>query len=187
QVAAVMVRKAFMDRWAPEYMEVMRNAGSGKFLKHLPPFLIADTLHGSRTLLENSKRLRQSIVRHGRENENPIHFEQYADLAVKAVEDCANRFDETSGTKFTTFVHKRLRGTSIDYRRSKMESLDAILDASAKEGIKRADALGSLFRAVEPQSTGELLNTRHWHDDARAQIEYEANLNLFESVVFTNI
>lgn len=192
RAAAEQVRKVFMDRMAPDYVAVMRKAPSGKFLKYIRTPRLAETIHGSRTLLKSHIEVNKLIVRRFRFiGAGDGQFEDYANLVIERLEDAANRYDENRGAKFATYVDLAIKGAYADWQKSNAEtvSLDALVEEMAKRGdgdFNTDDALASFFGVDDSSHYRVRRFPIEWDPEDREQIEFEANLNVIERVVFRN-
>jgi len=126
RVAARIIWDQTMRLLDPEYRAATKRVRTD--WPDLSPVLIGRTIHGSRTLLRHHVRVQRQIVAEFNGRGDPIQFGEYAELAEGAAIRAADRYDRRhpSGAAFPTYLHRRLRGAIIDWRRSSppMQSID---------------------------------------------------------------
>jgi hypothetical protein len=189
--AAERVWDAHMRQLAPEYLKAWRigETSRGALIDQVPPVLPAQTIHGCKTLLANAVPLRRKLVAAFKGyNPGHVHFEGYLDRAIDRVARTAERYDPSRNAKFTTYVHKPIRGAYLDWLEVASGAYlhAAPLDSAhsfAPGGQQSVITMPSDDFAVE-----RIVDRRvHWDEKLRKQIKAEANLNLFQEVVFDNL
>jgi hypothetical protein len=113
-----------------------------------PPVLIAETIHGCRVLVQNSRRVVRAIYaahhKHHPE-QGTAHFERYSARAEELAMDAAQRFDPSRGASFSTFFHKSLRGWAIRALADIEPLAQDILALESKATVRR-------FRSHDPET-----------------------------------
>ena len=108
-----------MRRLEPQYRRALRALSSCRD-SNLPQgdVLIAETIHGSRTLLEHAVGIYRSIVWFWRKIQRSAPTSQFEDFALPAedaVIRAAERYDPRRGAKFTTYARYRLAELAKDW------------------------------------------------------------------------
>ena len=117
--AAEIIWVQTMRRLEPQYWRALRALSSCRD-SNLPQgeVLIAETIHGSRTLLEHAVGIYRSIVWFWRKIQRSAPTSQFEDFALPAedaVIRAAERYDPRRGAKFTTYARYRLAGLAKDW------------------------------------------------------------------------
>jgi hypothetical protein len=145
-----------------------------------------------------------------------LQIEQYVDLATEAAGRAASRFDPTRGFKFTTYAHKFIKGALTDWKCEQAQHPTISIEPPPGSDISSDDYLdflmlsatedwrGGSFAEPSPFAPGgqrseivvpsdefsveRIVDRRpRWGERLRKQIKAEANLNLYQEVVFDNL
>ena len=187
---AAKLVKATVDRMlAPAYLAAMRGRNRGGFVSLLPPVLWADTIHGSRTLLDNAREVRLKITGAWRSRSGDVQFEDYAGPAMRKVMRAANRYDpeHPSQAKFTTFINDHIDFALVDWQTGKGNRTDSLDEMAEQYEVGSAlDVMDILGLGGAVPSPDYFVPDRRWPPEMRRRVWTEANLTRREQTVFEN-
>jgi len=116
--------RVFEGLWARDYLSAMKRRRSGPFADMLSPVYVSKTLHGCRTLLDNTGMVNAMINKAFSENidndANSAELAPFIEDAIRSVGSSADRYDPDQGAKFTTFAHPGINGYAGRWRKHRV-------------------------------------------------------------------